>query len=87
MPKKDEVADYLVKYVEKFKLPVHMGETVNHLSRTESEFEITTNKRILKCDKDIVATRGLGSKQKLAGRTRPQPARFSAMSSSRLFLF
>lgn len=56
MPKKDEVADYLVKYVEKFKLPVHMGETVNHLSRTESEFEITTNKGILKCDKVIVAT-------------------------------
>jgi putative flavoprotein involved in K+ transport len=56
LPTKDETADYLEKYVEKFKLPVHMGETVNHLSRTESEFEITTNKGILKCDKVIVAT-------------------------------
>jgi putative flavoprotein involved in K+ transport len=56
MPEKDEVADYLVKYVEKFKLPVHMGEIVKHLSGTESGFEITTNKGILKCDKVIVAT-------------------------------
>jgi putative flavoprotein involved in K+ transport len=56
MPTKDEVADYLEKYAEKFKLPVRMGEKVNHISGTQSGFEIATDKGILKCDKVIVAT-------------------------------
>jgi putative flavoprotein involved in K+ transport len=56
MPSKDEMADYLEKYAEKFKLPVRMGEKVNHLSRTKSGFEITTTNGIFKCDNVIVAT-------------------------------
>jgi putative flavoprotein involved in K+ transport len=56
MPSKDEMADYLEKYAEKFKLPVRLGEKVNRLYRTQSGFEITTDKGTLKCDKVIVAT-------------------------------
>jgi putative flavoprotein involved in K+ transport len=56
MPSKDELADYLEKYAEKFKLPVRLGEKVNRLYRTQSGFEITTDKGTLKCDKVIVAT-------------------------------
>jgi len=55
-PSKDDMAEYLEKYAEKFKLPIRLGEKVNHLSRTQSGFEITTAKSILKCDKIIVAT-------------------------------
>ncbi len=56
MPSKDEMADYLEKYAEKFKLPVRLGEKVNHLSKKQSGFEITTTKGILKCVHVIVAT-------------------------------
>jgi len=56
MPSKEEMADYLEKYQEKFKIPVRLGEKVNHLSKIQSGFEITTSKGILKCDKVIVAT-------------------------------
>ena len=55
-PSKDDLADYLEKYSTEFHLPVRMGEKVNHLSRTQSGFEITTTKGILKCDRVIVAT-------------------------------
>jgi len=55
-PSKDDLADYLEKYALKFNLPVRMGEKVNYLSRTQSGFEITTTKGILKCDHVIVAT-------------------------------
>lgn len=56
MPSKDEIADYLEKYAEKFKIPVRLGEKVNHLSRTPSGFEIATVNGILKCKTVIVAT-------------------------------
>jgi putative flavoprotein involved in K+ transport len=56
MPSKDEMADYLKKYAEKFKLPLRLDEKVNHLSKTESGFEIVTSKAILKCDRVIIAT-------------------------------
>ena len=56
MPTKDEVADYLEKYTEKFKLPVRMGEKVNHLSGMQPGFELATDKGILKCKRVIVAT-------------------------------
>lgn len=56
MPSKDEMADYLEKYAEKFKLPVRMGVKVNHLSKSESGFEVNTTDFVFKCDKVIVAT-------------------------------
>jgi putative flavoprotein involved in K+ transport len=56
MPEKDEVADYIEKYAKKFKLPVSMGEKVNYLTASQTGFEITTEKGVLKCDKVIVAT-------------------------------
>ena len=56
MPTKDEMADYLEKYAEKFNLPVRLEEKVNFLTRTQSGFEISTVKGILTCDKVIVAT-------------------------------
>ncbi len=56
MPSKDEMADYLEKYAEVFKLPVRMGMKVNHLSGSESGFDINTTDFVFKCDKVIVAT-------------------------------
>jgi putative flavoprotein involved in K+ transport len=56
MPSKDEMADYLEKYAEKFNLPIRLEENVKHLSRIQSGFEINTVKGILKCDKVIIAT-------------------------------
>jgi putative flavoprotein involved in K+ transport len=56
MPSKDEMAEYLEKYAEKFNLPIRLEENVKHLYRTKSGFEIATDKGILKCDKVIVAT-------------------------------
>jgi putative flavoprotein involved in K+ transport len=56
MPSKDEMADYLEKYAEKFKLPVRLEENVKNLSRTKSGFEIITVRGRLSCDKVIIAT-------------------------------
>jgi len=56
MPSKDEMADYLEKYAEEFKLPIRMGMKVNKLSKSESGFEINTTDYVFKCDKVIVAT-------------------------------
>jgi putative flavoprotein involved in K+ transport len=55
-PSKDDMADYLEKYAVKFNLPIRMSEKVNHLTRKQSGFEITTSKGILTCDRVIVAT-------------------------------
>jgi putative flavoprotein involved in K+ transport len=56
MPTKDEMADYLEKYAERFNLPVKLEVKVNKLSHTQSGFKITTDKGILECEKVIVAT-------------------------------
>jgi putative flavoprotein involved in K+ transport len=56
MPSKDEMADYLDEYAEKFNLPIRLEENIQNLSCKQSGFEITTVKGILKCDKVIIAT-------------------------------
>jgi putative flavoprotein involved in K+ transport len=55
-PSKDEIADYIEKYADKFELPVQLNEKVLRLGRGSSGFEITTSKRVLKADNVIVAT-------------------------------
>ena len=56
MPSKDEMADYLESYSDKFNLPVRLGQRVNHIARNHSGFEVSTEKGMLKCEKVIVAT-------------------------------
>jgi putative flavoprotein involved in K+ transport len=56
MPSKDEMANYLEKYAEKYNLPIRMGVKINHLSKSGSGFEINTTDFVFKCDKVIVAT-------------------------------
>ena len=56
MPSKDEMADYLEKYAEKFKLPIRLQEKVNRISGSQPGFEISTSKGVLTCERLIIAT-------------------------------
>lgn len=56
MPSKDEMANYLENYADKFKLPIRLEEKVNRISRSQSGFEVSTARGVLKCEKIIVAT-------------------------------
>lgn len=55
-PTKDEVADYLETYAQKFKLPVQLNLKVNKLSRNHDGFELETSSGILKSKRVVVAT-------------------------------
>jgi putative flavoprotein involved in K+ transport len=55
-PTKDEMADYLAGYVERFELPVRQGVTVERLAREGEGFRVTTNRGPIVADRVIVAT-------------------------------
>jgi putative flavoprotein involved in K+ transport len=55
-PTKNEMADYLVGYVERFELPVRQGVTVECLEREGEGFRLTTNRGPIAADRVIVAT-------------------------------
>jgi putative flavoprotein involved in K+ transport len=55
-PTKDEMADYLVEYVERFELPIRTGVTVERLERHDGSFSMTTNRGPIVADRVIVAT-------------------------------
>jgi putative flavoprotein involved in K+ transport len=55
-PTKDEVADYLENYAAHFNLPVRHAVKVEKLSRTQSEYQITTNTSRLSARNVVVAT-------------------------------
>jgi putative flavoprotein involved in K+ transport len=55
-PTKDEMADYLVSYVERFELPIRTGVTVERLERHDGSFLLTTNLGPIVADRVIVAT-------------------------------
>ncbi len=55
-PTKDEVVDYLKKYVETYTFPIHLNEEVINVAKENDEFLIETNQREYKAKNVIVAT-------------------------------
>jgi len=55
-PTKDDVADYLVQYVDRFSLPVELGVRVTRLIKTTAGFAVTAGNATLTADNVIVAT-------------------------------
>ena len=55
-PTKDEVADYLGIYANKFKLPVQMGVKVLGLLKTSFYYEITTSVGKIICERVVIAS-------------------------------
>jgi putative flavoprotein involved in K+ transport len=53
---KDEMADYLEAYVERFELPVRTGVAVESLSRVDGRFVASAGERRFEADNVIVAT-------------------------------
>jgi len=54
-PTKDEMADYLETYAYNFKLPVHTGIRVEHLSRRGERFALSTGDLHFEADNVVVA--------------------------------
>ena len=55
-PSKDEVADYLAAYAERFELPVQLGCAVRRLQRTVDGFVLHTSQGTLRARQVVVAT-------------------------------
>lgn len=55
-PTKDEMADYLAAYAERFSLPVRTGVRVDGLSRTGPGFVVSSGDRRFSADNVVVAT-------------------------------
>jgi putative flavoprotein involved in K+ transport len=55
-PTKDEVANYLINYAIRFKLPVYNQQFVNSLSQTNSGFEIKTMESVFSAKNVIIAS-------------------------------
>ena len=56
LPDKDEVADYLTRYAERFDLPVRLGVPVHSLTHDGERFVLRTDDRTLEADSVVVAT-------------------------------
>lgn len=56
LPGKDEVADYLEAYAEKFELPIDLGVKVKSVDRKGEGFEITTEGETYEADNVVIAT-------------------------------
>jgi len=54
-PTKDQMADYLEAYAERFELPVRLNSRVERLFRNGGQFEIWTGDRKLRADNVVVA--------------------------------
>jgi putative flavoprotein involved in K+ transport len=54
-PTKDEIADYLETYAQRFDLPVELGVRVDGLERSGSCFLVTTGDRQIEADNVVVA--------------------------------
>ena len=54
-PTKDEVADYLETYAQRFDLPVELGVHVDGLERSSDGFLVTADDRRIKADNVVVA--------------------------------
>lgn len=56
LPRKDEMADYLEAYAERFGLPVRLGVWVDGLARDGERFVVTAGGRRYEADNVVVAT-------------------------------
>ncbi len=56
LPDKDEVADYLVRYAERFDLPVHSGTRVEALTTDGTRYVLHTADRRFEADNVVVTT-------------------------------
>lgn len=72
---RDEMADYLASYADRFSLPVRLGTRVTHVGRRGDGFEVETDHGRLACDAVVIAT---GPK----GRTPSVPAAAAELGSS-----
>ena len=64
LPTKDEMADYLVAYAERFDLPVQLGTWVERLTRSGRSYRLHTNRGVYEASHVIVAT-GAYQKQRV----------------------
>lgn len=56
LPNKNEAADYLEAYADKYQLPIHLNTHVNNLSKSEGIYHISTNKGDYVAWEVIIAT-------------------------------
>jgi putative flavoprotein involved in K+ transport len=56
LPDKDEVADYLERYAERFDLPVRLGAGVESLARRGARYVVRAGARMYEADNVVVAT-------------------------------
>lgn len=56
LPDKDEVADYLVRYAERFSLPIHSGTRVRAVRRADALFVLDTDSITYEARQVVVAT-------------------------------
>jgi putative flavoprotein involved in K+ transport len=59
-PGKDEVADYFESYAERFKLPVQLGQRVDHLEAVDQRYVASIGDRTIIADNVVVATGTFG---------------------------
>jgi putative flavoprotein involved in K+ transport len=55
-PTKDEMADYLEAYAERFELPVRTGISVDRLAKANGRFVVSTGEQPLEAENVVVAT-------------------------------
>jgi putative flavoprotein involved in K+ transport len=54
-PTRDEMADYLEAYAQRFELPIRTGTTVHSLSKRDGHFLLKTNRGVLQAEQVVVA--------------------------------
>ena len=57
---KDEMADYLEHYAERFELPVRLGTPVTHVARRDDGFAVRAGGQLYHCSNVVVATSSYG---------------------------
>jgi len=62
-PTKDEMADYLASYAERFALPVRNGVRVERLTKQDGRFVATTNRGRFEADQVVVAMANMQTKR------------------------
>lgn len=55
-PSKDDMANYIVAYVNKFKLPVRTDMKVSSVRQTKKGYEISTQREVFYCKQLVIAT-------------------------------
>lgn len=80
-PTKDEMADFLEAYAERFDLPVRLGFTVDRLSRDGDGFVVASGDRRIAADNVVVAMSGWQEEKRPEFAAELDPALFQIHSS------